>query len=195
MIDKNKREFLVALGVISVAVLISFAVGFCVGTNIYPNIKVVENNITHTITIQKELQPLVTINNYTFHNYTNKYFYAETKNELINVIRENAEERDYELGVWDCNNYTDNDYSDLSKLGYQVDKFSTHIRDKNTYHALIGVYIFIEATTGQIISPSKYGYYGIDAGLLKEFNSSKTINYDDQEHLSINSFQICRGLK
>lgn len=179
---------------VTLIILIAFVIGVLAGreSKSYQVITLTQEN---NLTIEKELQPIVVTYNNTYHNTSLKYVYFEQKTQSANILRENAEYRDYDIDTYNCVQFAQRGYDKLKELNYQVDQFSTYIKDKNKYHTLLGVYQFYEPVTGEEIPPSKYGYYGIDSGLLREFNISISDEYYDQDTLTKKSITICKGLK
>jgi len=180
--------------ILTLIIFIAFAIGVSVGreSKSYQVITVTNENNN---TVERELQPIVVTYNNTVYNTSVKYVYFEQKTQSSNILRENAEYRDYDADNYNCVKFAQRGYDKLKESNYQVDQFSTYIKDKNEYHTLLGVYQFYEPVTGIEIPPSKYGYYGIDAGLLREFNISISDEYSDQDTLTKKSITICKGLK
>lgn len=188
------REWIKILVTYSIVALLCFANGFYIGINYFPNIKIVENN--NTITIEREISPVEKIFNNNNENISIYNYYLDYDYELINLLKEVSSERPYLKGNYDCVNFTEKAYNKLSSAGYSVDKYSSFIIDNNEAHALIGTYIFIETTTGEIISPKQYSYYGIDTGYLRQWKPENSMDYYSQDKIQYRKdIKICEGLK
>lgn len=153
-----------------IIVLCSITIGVCLTTVFFFFNPVIKETYVYYNNSQV-LQPYVYNYNYTFqnNNYTYKVDYTDSRYDFINIINENAQTWAYNKGVYDCKNFTTIDYYDLKSRGYDVDKYTTYLKDRDAYHAFLGLYVYVEATTGRILNPDEYDEYGIP-DLLHEYN-------------------------
>src|SRR3989304_1931859 len=81
------------------------------------------------------------------------------KSQLQTIAENNAKEHNYEFGVYDCEEFSKQLIQRLNDAGYETEYCVGNANLKGTMekHAFVKVKeIFIEATTGEILSPSDF---------------------------------------
>jgi len=95
--------------------------------------------------------------------------------EFVSVAREVADSQEYEMDTTNCEWFTKHTVSKLNDLGYDAQRVLVVVdcesgmfdpepcAEYEGRHAITRLdSVFIESTTGKVISPEDYGVYGID---------------------------------
>jgi hypothetical protein len=189
-----------------IGLIIGFIIGVS-GTFIYFGTYVYENPVIQTInvseTAQCEKDFLEEVNSCQSEcpklycpicqNQTElKYVFRKTNYPSINIINKVAQANNYEKGVFNCVNFTNQVYEGLQAKGYLVDRYTTYWKSKQTYHSFIGLYNYYETTDGTEILPSEYGDYGIP-NELRQFNPEEDgVDYYDQDSIDRDYIGVCQ---
>lgn len=88
------------------------------------------------------------------------------------IILSNAQQKKYELDVYDCTEFADNTANELKQLGWDAssitipldcDTYGYYFNNCSDYHKIVKVKnVYVEATTGYIIHPDDYDAYGLE---------------------------------
>lgn len=77
------------------------------------------------------------------------------KSQLQTIAENNAKEHNYEFGVYDCEQFSKQLIQRLNDAGYKTEYCvgNANLKGAMEKHAWVKTSVFIEATTGEIISP------------------------------------------
>ncbi len=178
------KEKTLFMSIVMIAVMIVLAV--CLGyfynesnkeEKVCPNVDT--SSITKTLKDnQKELiKQQEDIKNQIYLKKTNcnpTYILEGCKSTIENIATDLSKARDYELDVYDCTEFSQTLSGVYNDLGYKAKTKSVQVdcnsglfeniacSKYNGWHSIVELdNVYVESTTGDIITPDKYKFYGL----------------------------------